>query len=122
MSIRTEAFTVVAGTSGADTKHAGIQSVDNEAPKRLISVNLRVSAYNAAFIRCYQSQKIMQEAYDYAFAGYTAIASGTDFNGALLKGFEVDMVLSVGNPYQVAVSATSTATTIFGYYEYEQAD
>ena len=122
MSIRTEAFTVVGATSGADVKDAGIQSVEGEKPKRLLGVYLRVSAYNAAFVRCYQGQTIKQEAYDYAFAGYAAIASGTDFNGALLDGFEVGQDLDVGNPYQVAVSATATATTIFGYYKYEQAD
>jgi len=122
MSIRTEAFTVIGATSGSDVKDAGIQSVEGEKPKRLIGVYLRVSAYNAAFIRCYQGQTIKQEAYDYAFAGYTAIASGTDFNGALLEGFEVDMTLTIGNPYQIAVSATATATTIFGYYRFEQDD
>jgi len=122
MSIRTEEFTVVGPTSGADVKHAGIQSVEGEPVKRLISVNLRVSAYNAAIIKCYQGQKQKQGAYDYAFAGYAAIASGTDFNGALRQGFDVDMSLSVGNPYQVAVGPAGSATTIFGEYVYEQAD
>ena len=122
MSIRTEAFTVTGATSGADVKHAGIQSVEGEPVKRLIGVYLRVSAYNAAFIRCYQGQTIKQEAYDNMFAGSAAIASGTDFNGELLAGFDVDLVLTVGNPYQVAVSATGTATTIRGYYKFEQAD
>ena len=121
MSIRTEAFTVVGVTSG-DVKDAGIQSVDGERPKRLIAVNLRVSAYNAAIIKCFQGQVQKQGAYDYAFAGYAAIASGTDFNGALRQGFAVDMVLPVGNPYQVAVGAASTGTTIFGEYVYEQDD
>lgn len=121
MSIRSQEFTIV-GSTTVTVKDGGIQSVDGEPPKRLIAVLISVSAYNAAIVMAFEGQTQKQGDYDSSFRGYAAIASMTEANAILRKGFDVDRVLAVGNPYQCAVGAASTATTIRGSYVYEQDD
>jgi len=121
MSIRSQAFTITGSTS-LEVKDSGIQSVDGEPAKRLISVSISVSAWNGAEVKAYEGQTQKQGAFDSDFRGYAAIASMTDGNTVNKVGFEVERDLNVGNPYAIAVSPTSTATSIRGSYIYEQAD
>lgn len=121
MSIRSESFTIT-GSTTLEVKDAGIQSVQGEPPKRLIRVDISVSAWNGALVKCFEGQTQKQGAYDTDFRGYAAIASMTSGNVILKQGFEVDRVLEVGNPYQAAVGSAGTATSIRGSYVYEQDD
>lgn len=121
MSIRSEEFTVT-GLTTVPVNDSGIQSVAGQAPKRLIRIELKVSAYNGAIIKCFEGQTQMQGDYDYSFSGYVAIASMTPANTSHKTGFEVDKVLEVGNPYFIQVGNATTATVVYGSYVYEQDD
>ena len=121
MSIRSQSFAIT-GSTTLEVKDAGIQSVQGEAPKRLIAITISVSAWNGAVVKAYEGQTQKQGAYDSDFRGYSAIASLTDGNVVLKSGFEVDKVLEVGNPYKAAVGSAATATSIRGSYIYEQDD
>jgi len=121
MSVRSQAFAIT-GSTTLEVKDAGIQSVDGEPPKRLLRINISVSAWNGAIVKSYEGQTQKQGAYDSNFRGYNAIASMTDANTVLQAGFEVNRDLTVGNPYQAAVGSAGTATSIRGEYIYEQDD
>jgi len=121
MSIRSQAFAIT-GSTTAEVKDGGIQSVEGEAPKRLIRITISVSAWNGAEVKAYEGQTQKQGAYDSDFRGYAAIASLTEGNTILKEGFEVNRDLTVGNPYCAAVGSASTATSIRGSYIYEQDD
>lgn len=121
MSIRSQAFAITGSTS-LEVKDSGIQSVEGEPTKRLISITISVTAWNGAEIKAYEGQTQKQGAYDSDFRGYVAISSLTEGNIVLKAGFDVDRPLSIGNPYQVAVGPTGTATSIRGSYIYEQDD
>jgi hypothetical protein len=121
MSIRSQEFAIT-GSTTLEVKDSGIQSVEGEAPKRLLRINISVSAWNGAIVKAYEGQTQKQGAYDSNFRGYAAIASLTDGNTVLQAGFEVNRDLTIGNPYQAAVGAAGTATSIRGEYIYEQND
>ena len=121
MSIRSQDFAITGSTS-AEVKDSGIQSVEGEPVKTLLSITISVSAWNGAVVKAYEGQTQKQGAYDTDFRGYAAIASMTDANVVLKEGFEVNRPLQVGNPYQAAVGAAGTATSIRGSYIYEQAE
>ena len=121
MSVRSQAFAIT-GSTTLETKDAGIQSVEGESPKRLLRIDISVSAWNGAIVKAYEGQTQKQGGYDSDFRGYAAIASMTDGNTVLKEGFSVDRDLTIGNPYQAAVGAAGTATSIRGAYIYEQAD
>jgi len=121
MSVRSQAFTI-AGSTSVEVADAGIQSVSGENPKTLLRVDISVSAWNAAEVKGFVGQTQVDGGYDSDFRGYAAIASMTDANAIQRPGFTPNRALDIGNPYQVAVSPTATATSIRGSYIYEQAE
>ena len=121
MSIRTQAFSVTGSTS-ADVYDDGISSVGGEAPKTLLRIVVTVSAWNGATVTAVEGQTTKQEAHDTNFRGYAAIASLTAGNTILVDGFQVNKQVKEGNPYRIGVKSNTTATSLRGFYEYEQAD
>ena len=119
MSRRSQEFAITGSTS-VEVKDTGIQSVEGENAKTLIAITISVSAWNGAIIIAYEGQTIKQGAYDSDFRGYAAISSMTDGNIVLKAGFDVGRVLTVGNPYLIAVGLAGTATSIRGSYIYDQ--
>jgi hypothetical protein len=121
MSIRSQNFAITGSTS-LDVADTGIQSVEGEPAKRLIRIDFTVSGWNGAVVKAFEGQTQKQGNYDTAFQAHAAVASMTAANTPMLKGFDVDRELTVGNPYFLSVGAAGTATSIRGSYVYEQAD
>lgn len=121
MSIRTQAFSVT-GSTTADTFDAGIQSEAGQAQKTLLAIVISVSAWNGTVVRAVEGQTTKQEIYDYNCPGYAAIASMTAANTPQSGRLEVNRVLEVGRAYKIGANSNTTATSLRGYYVYEQDD